>query len=95
MMDDHFKQLEIKLGQLLNLLSGDLNAQNKKDVQNFIDVGEYGLALETIIDGIVVGSHQISPETRTMIDDTAAMMKLDIKAYEARLRANLKEKQES
>ena len=47
-MTPYFTQIEALFASLLNDAELDLNATDRKNVQEFLDHGEYGIALETI-----------------------------------------------
>ena len=47
-MTPNFEQTERFLGAILGDLSGVLSAAERAEVAQFIDVGEYGVALETL-----------------------------------------------
>lgn len=55
--------LEERLGSLLSSDAGHLTADEKREVRDFIEVGEYGLAYETLCDIITEGNKTISSDT--------------------------------
>jgi hypothetical protein len=47
-------------------------------VQHFIDVGEYGIALETAVDIYANGRDSASPEIREIVCRLAELMEMDV-----------------
>lgn len=72
-----FKNTERLLLKLLNSVDQVFNQQERAEVQEFINVGEYGLALDTLIDIIVEENKQISENSVKIIKEIAAIMLMD------------------
>jgi hypothetical protein len=51
--NEHFVEIERRLNALVRVLDAHLSADERHVIVEFIDVGEYGLALETIVDSLV------------------------------------------
>lgn len=80
-----YQIIEELLVRLLCLLVNVFSESESGEVQEFIDAGEYGLALETFIDIVDEESKTISHEMLELAKQAAAAMKLDSKAVEERL----------
>jgi hypothetical protein len=72
-----FKNTERLLLKLLNSVDQVFNQQERAEVQEFINVGEFGLALDTLIDIIVEENKQISENSVKIIKEIAAIMLMD------------------
>ena len=48
--NEHLVDIDRRLSALVDVLAGELSADERSAIVEFIDVGEYGLALETIVD---------------------------------------------
>ncbi len=84
-----YQYIEELLLRLLSNLLGIFTDSEKNEVQDFIDVGEYGLALETLIDIIVEENKQISGESLELACDLAEVMQFNKKVLEEKLRAHV------
>lgn len=80
-----YKFIENLLVQLLSLLVGVFSDSEANEVQEFIDAGEYGLALDTLIDIIDEESKSIPQEVVSLAKQVAVAMELDSSAVEERL----------
>lgn len=69
LIENLFKQL---FDQVCNLFS--VNELN--EVNEFFDVGEYGLALQTLIDIVVEEKKDISEKACNLIEELAILMKI-------------------
>ena len=78
-MNHNYKNLENLLVRLLALLSEKFSNTEVQEVQEFIDVGEYGLALETLVDIVDEGSKQITSEVLILVKELAEAMEMDDK----------------
>lgn len=80
-----YQYIEELLLRLLSLLSGKLNDYEKGEVQGFVDAGEYGLALETLVDIVIEENKQIPGESLVLLCELADVMQMDKKVLEERL----------
>ena len=78
-MNHNYKNLENLLVRLLALLSEIFSNTEVQEVQEFIDVGEYGLALETLVDIVDEESKQITSEVLILVKELAEAMEMDDK----------------
>ncbi|MGM0562956.1 MAG: MafI family immunity protein [Pseudomonadota bacterium] len=69
------------LGQLLDVFTDS----EKAEIQDFIDAGEYGLALETLADIVIEENRKISGESMRLVFKLADAMQLDKRALKAKL----------
>jgi hypothetical protein len=60
---------------LLSLLSSALSWSEAQEVRDFVDVGEYGLALETLVDIVTEEEKSISAEALRLIIELADSMR--------------------
>ncbi len=67
-MKNEYREIESTLDLLLMVLSDSFSESESIEVQEFIDVGEYGIALETIIDIINEESKNITNEAEFLIE---------------------------
>jgi hypothetical protein len=70
----HIAALETSFEKLLAALGPTLTPEQATEVRDFLDVGEYGLALETAIGVLVEEGLRPSAPAVTMIGDLAARM---------------------
>ena len=86
-----YDYLSIKklLLRLLSLLLEIFTDSEKGEVQDFIDAGEYGLALETLVDIVVEEDKQIPCESLALVCELADVMQLDKKVFEEKLRGHV------
>lgn len=70
------KYSEIKDGLLFLLSdsSGVLNDKETKEILHFMDVNEYGLALETFVDILIDEKKFISNQSYKKVEELASMM---------------------
>ena len=71
----HFDDLELLLAKLLTNCA--LSADEQGEVQHYIDVGEYGLALETAVAIYAEEKKNASPVVRDLIEQLAVAMEMD------------------
>ncbi|MEK7258864.1 MAG: MafI family immunity protein [Pseudomonadota bacterium] len=79
---------EVSLG-LLELLQSVFTSSEKIEVHEFIDAGEYGLALETLVDIVIEEDKQISSEAMKLVYKLAEMMEWDKEAFEEKLHSHV------
>lgn len=84
-----YQYIEDLLVQLLGLLLEIFTDSEKSEVQDFIDAGEYGLALETLIDIVIEENKQVSGEFLALVCELADVMQLDKKVFEEKLRGHV------
>ncbi|CAJ0563717.1 MULTISPECIES: MafI family immunity protein [Gammaproteobacteria] len=76
-MKNEYRKIESTLELLLMALSDSFSECESIEVQEFIDVGEYGIALETIIDIINEESKNITNEAEFLIEKAGRIMNMD------------------
>ncbi len=76
-MKNEYREIESTLDLLLMVLSDSFSESESIEVQEFIGVGEYGIALETIIDIINEGSKNITNEAEFLIEKAGRIMNMD------------------
>jgi hypothetical protein len=81
-----YRYTEELLLRLLGLLLGVFTDSEKNEVRDFIDAGEYGLALETFVDIVVEENKQIPGESLVLVYELVDVMRLDKKVFEEKLR---------
>ncbi len=72
-----FTVIEEQLRQILELLSTTFSESEAKEVVRFIDVGEYGIALETLCSILDEEKKSVSHEVYNQIDDVGRRMLMD------------------
>ncbi len=80
-----YKLIENRLLLVLSLLVDVFSESEVNEVQEFIDVGEYGLALETLIDIINEESKTIPQAVVSLAGETAVAMGWDSSDVKERL----------
>lgn len=81
-----YHSIENLLLRLHGLLLEIFTDSEKGEVQDFIDAGEYGLALETLVDIVIEENKQIRREYFALVCELADAMQLDKKVFEEKLR---------
>ncbi|MEH8019580.1 MafI family immunity protein [Rheinheimera muenzenbergensis] len=84
-----YQSIENLLLRLLDLLLKIFTNSERNEVQDFIDAGEYGLALETLVDIVIEENKQISGEAFALVCELADVMQLDKKVFEEKLRGHV------
>ncbi|AUB85535.1 MafI family immunity protein [Candidatus Thiodictyon syntrophicum] len=74
-MGNDLAAIEGSLTLLLSLLSSALSWSEAQEVRDFVDVGEYGLALETLVDIVTEEEKSISAEALRLIIELADSMR--------------------
>jgi hypothetical protein len=72
-----FDQIELLFKQLLNASEPVLSEAELDEIRHFVDVGEYGLALETAVDIFAEERKVLPPGAIRCISSLAGTMKLD------------------
>lgn len=85
MINQNYNEIENLLLDLLNLVARIFSKNEIQEVQDFIDVGEYGLALETFVDIICEEQKQTSKNTLDLIYKLARIMAIDETALKKKL----------
>ncbi len=76
-MESNFDEVELLLSKLLEAAAPVLSESECAEVQSFIDVGEYGLALETAVDIFAEEKKIASAGVVTLISRLVDLMSLD------------------
>lgn len=84
-----FQYSEELLRRLLSLLLGVFADSEKDEVQDFMGAGEYGLALETLVDIVLEENKHIPGASLVLICELADVMRLDKKVFEEKLCGHL------
>lgn len=84
-----YQSIENLLLRLRGLLLEIFTDSEKVEVQDFIDAGEYGLALETVVDIVIEENKQIPGESMALVCELADVMQLDKKVFEEKLRGHV------
>jgi hypothetical protein len=74
-LDTHYRKLENELNTFLASLS-TLADSEKSEVKHFIDVGEYGLALESLVGALVEKTNMLTPDVQPQVRRLANLMAL-------------------
>ncbi len=88
-MSVDFKYIESLLLQLLTSLTTTFTESELKEVQEFIDVGEYGLSLETLVDIINEENKQIPVASAKLVEELENTMLLDKEVFAEKLRGHV------
>lgn len=75
-----FEKIEDLLSQLIAEVKVLFSEAQLGEVQRFIDVGEYGLALETVIAIYLEENKPISSKALNLVDFLGAVMSIDAKS---------------
>jgi hypothetical protein len=89
MTNRDYQCIEESLLRVISLLSVVFTDSERNEVQEFIDVGEYGLALETLVDIVLEENKQIPGKVLMLVDELADVMKLDKAVFEEKLRGHV------
>jgi hypothetical protein len=84
MMND-YQKIENTLCSLLGVLADTFTESECNEVKEFIDAGEYGIALETLIDIIEEESKSIPKEALLLIKIAGECMDMDSNTIEKRV----------
>lgn len=82
---NNYQHIEELLLRLLALLASTFTDLERNEVQEFIDVGEYGLSLETLVDIINEEGKQLPSEASKLVYELAEVMLLDKGVFEDKL----------
>lgn len=81
-----FDEIESLFARLLAVARTVLSESDCAEVQHFIDVGEYGIALETAVGAYVEAKKTASRETQDLIQRLALAMEMDAEGLLGHLR---------
>ncbi|MVF14713.1 MafI family immunity protein [Ketobacter sp. MCCC 1A13808] len=84
-----YQSIENLLLRLLGLLLEIFTNSERNEVQDFIDAGEYELALDTLVDIVIEENKQIPGEYLALVCELAELMQLDKKVFEEKLRGHV------
>ncbi|WP_461421560.1 MafI family immunity protein [Ketobacter sp.] len=84
-----YQSIENLLLRLLGLLLEIFTNSERNEVQDFIDAGEYELALDTLVDIVIEENKQIPGESLALVCELAELMQLDKKVFEEKLRGHV------
>src|SRR5215217_4350580 len=73
-LEDYYNELEARLGSILLTLGSQLSPEESREVNHFLDVGEYGLALQTLTDLLIEERKKISIGTYNDVVGVAKRM---------------------
>lgn len=82
-----FAIVESLFGRLLSALNGVFSVSEIAEVSEFVDVGEYGPALDTAVDIFVEEGKVAEDELIVLVQSLATAMELPAAEYSERLRA--------
>jgi len=85
-MPDEFQDIEKLLNRINESVKDAFQAAEIAEIQDFIDVGEYGVALETCVSIVEEENKFISRNTFSLITKSAQLMHMDEAVIETRLR---------
>lgn len=74
----NFEEVELLFANLLVATSSVLSNAERTEIQKFIDVGEYGLALETAADIYVEEKKIASADVVTLFEKLAEAMSVEV-----------------
>lgn len=90
-MCDNFQEIEELLKQLIKSVIGSFQDVEITEVQEFVDVGEYGVALETFVSIVEEESRLISIDSVALVKKSAHLMDMDESSIELKLRSQILE----
>jgi hypothetical protein len=76
-LEDYFNQIEAQLESILLTLGPHLSPEERRQVSHFLDVGEYGLALQTLTDLLIEERKKISISTYNDIVEVTKRMGIE------------------
>ena len=76
-----FKYIGQRINELLNSCENDLTAKEVEDVQHFLNVDEYGLALETFIAALAGGDKQVDQKVFQICVELAKRMEMPAETW--------------
>ena len=88
-MEEHYKNLEMLLKILLPLLKYNLDTQDLHDVQEYVDAGEYGVALDLAVAIVIQNDESLSQQAYGLIEELNSLMPLEDSKLMLKLAAKL------
>jgi predicted DNA-binding protein len=82
-----FTIIEQRLRELSSKISPNTDSPFVKEAQEYIDVDEYGLALEMLVHGLLTNGRQMSSDEIELATNIAVAMGMDIEALCVEARA--------
>jgi hypothetical protein len=76
-LDDYYNELEARPGSILLTFGSQLSPEESREVSQFLDVGEYGLALQTLTDLLIEERTKISMGTYIDVVGVAKRMGIE------------------
>ena len=76
MTSRNYDAIERSFTDLLDSVSTDFSGEELREIRDFIDVTEYGLALQTFVDIVVDEQKHISSRAATICEELARLMDL-------------------
>jgi hypothetical protein len=76
-LEDYYNELEAQLGSILHTLGSQLSPEESREVSHFLDVGEYGLALQTLTDLLIEERKKLSTRTYNDVVRVAKRMGIE------------------
>jgi len=88
-----FQNLENLLTRLVGSISGVFRDSEIKEIQEFIDVGEYGVALETFASIVEEEDKLITDEVLGLAKEAAVLMNMNEAMFELKLAKHVIDRQ--
>ena len=82
---DH-ERTERLLNQLLAGVADQMSSAESTEVRDFIEVGEFGLALETLVDIFFEEQKDFPPQHLSLLAELAESMNMDLQGFKEKLR---------
>ncbi len=86
-MSTYFEIVEGKISELVVTLSSEFTQDEKQEIARFVDVGEYGLALETLVDIVAEENKNVTGSSTLLIFELVDLMKLNRSAFSGKLKS--------
>jgi len=90
MNKDQYRRIESLFSELIESVSDVFSEPEKNEVQEYIDVSEYGLALETFAGVVDEENKKISERSDSLVEALATEMNMDLAARIAELKEAMK-----
>jgi len=84
-----YTRIEKLLVQLLNSSTASFTEEQKVDIREYIDVGEYGLALETFVDIVEEDKKEISKLDKEAIDELIKLFSFEDGVFDIQLKGRI------
>ena len=86
-----YQNIEKLLTQLLQSVAENFSETEEREVQEFIDAGEYGIALETFAGIVEEEKKVISEHVIVLVRQAAAAMQIRESVFDAKLLSRVKD----